>query len=84
MLRKHRIINSDRYCGRNPTGASRPIAADAFDESFDAIGNRLQLQRRWRQPKLHRQRAEPIPHRRGQDPHPRRRRQSHDAGREGD
>ena len=49
MLGKRRIISSDRYCERNPTGASRPvaadigrpIAADAFDYTYDSIGNRL-------------------------------------------
>ena len=49
MLRERRIISSDRDCRRNLTDTSRPIvadigrpiAADNFDDSFDAIGNRL-------------------------------------------
>ena len=41
MFGKRRIISSDRYCGRNPAGASRPVAADVFDYRFDDIGNRL-------------------------------------------
>ena len=49
MLRKHRIISSDRYLGTNLTDTSRPIAADTsrpvaanvFDYRFDDIGNRL-------------------------------------------
>ena len=41
MLRKHRIISSDRYCGRSLTDTSRPVTADVFDYRFDDIGNRL-------------------------------------------